>query len=73
MYIDGEMQACNLIERLKYFNNSSNNLNIKPPLFFLPNDLQDTLIPDLANFEGQNLSIKRLMSSNKNQELELNY
>ena len=54
MYIDGEMQACNLIERLKYFNNSSNNLNIKPPLFFLPNDLQDTLIPDLANFEGQN-------------------
>ena len=54
LYIDGEMQAYNLIERLKYFNNSLNNLNSKTPLFFLPNDLQDTLIPDLANFEGQN-------------------
>ena len=55
LYIDGEMQAFNLIERLNYFNNSTSNLITNPPLYFLPNDLQDTIIPDLAKIEGQNL------------------
>ena len=54
LFIDGEMQAYNLIERLKLYRNSTDDLNSNIPLYFLANDLQDGPLPDLASCEGQN-------------------
>ena len=53
LFIDGEMQAYNLIERLKLYRNSTDDLNSNIPLYFLANDLQDGPLPDLASCEGQ--------------------
>ena len=47
------MQAYNLIERLKLYRNSTDDLNSNIPLYFLANDLQDGPLPDLASCEGQ--------------------